>query len=379
MTWPAVLFVDQTGQLGGAELCLLDLVTRWEGRSAVLTFEDGPFPERLRSAGIDVRTLDAGMASRKDSGVREFIGDLGRSFTAIRAIAGLADEFDVLSANTQKAAATVAVASRISGTPFVAQLHDLLTSEHFSPSSLAIATRALRRAEKVVADSAATCAAWEARGGDPERTEIVYYGFTRPATRPPLEVRAELGLDPAAFLVGHFSRISPWKGHDVFLEALARVPSVVAIIAGAPLFGEDDVEVALREQAQRLGINERVTFLGFRSDVPDLMSACDLSVHSSTTPEPFGRVIVESMFVGTPVIAADAGGPREIVRPGVDGWLTTPGEVEALAAAILDAATDRERCRSTGAAASTRVESRFGMDRYVERMRTIHAEAAGNR
>lgn len=376
MRWPATLFVDQTGALGGAELCLYDIVTRWQGRCAVVTFDEGPFPERLRAAGVEVISIDVGLSSRKDSGPLGLLGDIGRSVRAAHAVSRLARDFEILSANTQKAAAIVALASLTSGVPFVVQLHDILSAEHFSKSSLSIAARALRRANRVIADSEASRAAWHSLGGDGRKTDVVYYGFDKPSVQPAVHVRSALGVDPDTMLVGHFSRISPWKGQDIFLEAVARVPDVDAILVGAPLFGEEDLLLQLRSLAEQLGISDRAHFLGFREDVSDLMAACDVTVHSSTASEPFGRVIVESMLVGTPVIAADSGGPQEIICSGVDGWLTSPGEASELAATLTAVANNRDQCVAFGTAAKNSAERRFGMDRYLEQIREIHEAAA---
>jgi glycosyltransferase involved in cell wall biosynthesis len=100
------------------------------------------------------------------------------------------------------------------------------------------------------------------------------------------------------------------------------------------LFGEQDYVQQLHQQIASLGLNDRVQFLGFRSDVIQIMSACDLIAHTSTAPEPCGRVIVEGMLCGRPVIAAAAGGATELVEPEKTGWLFSPGNAQQLAQLI---------------------------------------------
>ena len=78
------------------------------------------------------------------------------------------------------------------------------------------------------------------------------------------------------------------------------------LLVGDALFGEYEYLEQLHHQVKRLGLGDRVHFLGFRSDIPQLMSLCDLIAHTSTAPEPFGRVIVEGMLCGKPVVAAAA-------------------------------------------------------------------------
>ena len=86
------------------------------------------------------------------------------------------------------------------------------------------------------------------------------------------------------------------------------------ILVGDALFGEQDYVKQLHQQIEELQLQNRVKFLGFRNDIPLLMAACDLVAHTSTSPEPFGRVIVEAMLSGTPVVAAASGGAVELVR-----------------------------------------------------------------
>ncbi|MFM9158005.1 MAG: glycosyltransferase, partial [Dolichospermum sp.] len=96
----------------------------------------------------------------------------------------------------------------------------------------------------------------------------------------------------------------------------------------------------LHHQVTTLGLENRVKFLGFRSDIPQLMTMCDLITHSSTAPEPFGRVIIEAMLCGKPVVAAEAGGVIELVENGINGFLVTPGKPEELAGVINNCLQD---------------------------------------
>jgi glycosyltransferase involved in cell wall biosynthesis len=136
-------------------------------------------------------------------------------------------------------------------------------------------------------------------------------------------------------LIGMFGRVSAWKGQDIFLRAMARIPGVRGVIAGGALFDEQAYERALRALAQELGVADRVIFTGHIDDPMTLMAACDVVAHCSTAPEPSGRVIVEAMFAGTPVIGSDAGGVREFILEGETGQLTPMKDVDALVTAIL--------------------------------------------
>jgi glycosyltransferase involved in cell wall biosynthesis len=171
-----------------------------------------------------------------------------------------------------------------------------------------------------------------------------------------------------------FSRLAPWKGQSVALDALARIRNASCVIAGDALFGEEEYARALQSQAERLGIVDRVLFLGHRDDVAALMQAVDVVVHPSIDPEPFGLTLVEAMFAETPVIASQAGAAGEILDGGLAGTLVPPGDPSALAAAV-------ERCRSQPesiarqvAAGRRRAERHFSAGRLQRDIRRVVAE-----
>ena len=140
-------------------------------------------------------------------------------------------------------------------------------------------------------------------------------------------------------------RLAPWKGQNVFFQAFAKAfpdGEEVAVLVGSALFGEDKYERQLRELVCDLGIEERVEFRGFRSEVFEELSTVDALVHASIIPEPFGQVIVEGMAAGLPVIAVRAGGPAEILVDGETGLLYPSGDVDALASLLRRLADDVE-------------------------------------
>ena len=111
---------------------------------------------------------------------------------------------------------------------------------------------------------------------------------------------------------------------------------------GGALFGEEDQERSLLDLVEALGIGDRVDFTGHVDDVAAELATLDVVVHASTIPEPFGQVVIEAMAAGVPIIAADAGGPAEVVTDGVDGLLVAMGDVDALAGALTRMAGDPE-------------------------------------
>lgn len=346
-----LLVLDQTAQLGGAELSLFAEVTNLPHQSSVLLFEDGPLREMLDSAGVKVQVVDASrgaLSVRREAGILSVLSAFPAVTRLVRAVAAHAKSHDVIYANSQKAFVVGVFASALSGTPLVWRLRDVLSASHFSATLRRVAvTLANWKARRVIANSAATGEAFAAIGGNPARVSVAYPGIDEaPFTGIPPEcivaVRAEIGAGDAP-LVGVFGRLSLWKGQAVFVDAIARTPGAVGVIVGAPLFGEEAYAAELEEKVRASGIADRIRFLGFRKDIPTLMAAMDIVVHSSIAPEPFGRVVVEAMLAGKPVVASAAGGVLEILEDGRTGWLYEPGNPDALAATLRGVLEDKAR------------------------------------
>ncbi|OCQ90494.1 glycosyl transferase family 1 [Nostoc sp. MBR 210] len=335
-----ILFLDQSGKPGGAELCLIDIAKPYRDRALVGLFADGDFKTLLQQNQIPVEVLTTKpIQVQKQSNLLQALASIKQLVPLLIKVVNLAKKYDVIYANTQKALVIGALASFLANRPLVYHLHDILSLEHFSPINLRVAvTLANTFASLVIANSQASQTAFVQARGKPEITAVVYNGFNSKKYQISdveiQKIRQDLNLE-GKFVVGHFSRIAPWKGQHILLEALAQSPpQVTALLVGDALFGEQDYVEELHQQVVKLGLENRVKFLGFRADIPQLMSACNLVAHTSTAPEPFGRVIVEAMLCGTPVVAAKAGGAIELVEHGVNGFLTTPGDSQELAKVI---------------------------------------------
>jgi glycosyltransferase involved in cell wall biosynthesis len=348
-TPPRTLFVDHSGVMGGAEHSLLDIVPAFAPTARVSLLADGPFRAELERRGIpvDVDALGVSAAVRKSGGLPSpaAIVDV---LAAARRLARRARNFDLIYANSQKAFVVSAIASGFANLPVAWHLRDILGPPHFSGTNVRIAIwLANRFASVVIPNSQATADAFVAAGGDSALVRVVHNGidaapFDAVSEGTAQALRREIGAGDGMPLVVHVGRFHPWKGQQVLLRALALESRAQAWIVGAPLFGEEAFAAELRSLSRSLGLDARVRFLGLRDDVPALLKAADIVVHSSVYPEPFGRVVVEGMLAGRPVIAARAGGVTEIVRHEETGLLVTPDDPRALAGAITRLIDERE-------------------------------------
>jgi glycosyltransferase involved in cell wall biosynthesis len=367
-----VLFLDQSGKLGGAELSLTDLASAFGPSSSVALFQDGPFRERLEAAGVNVQVLkNRSIDNRKESGFWQGLRSVMRSLPLIREIAHHAKNYDLIYANTQKAFIFGALAGFIAKRPVVYHLRDILSTDHFSQININVAVlMANHWSRLVIANSKATAQSFIQSGGNPDLVKVVYNGFDpeiyQATTIDRSRLRNELKLEDK-FVIGQFSRLSPWKGQHILLDALAQCPeSVVGLLVGDALFGEDDYVQQIKQQVQDLGLTDRVYFLGFRSDIPALMAACDVVAHTSISPEPFGRVIVEGMLCEKPVIAAAAGGAAELITHGETGWSIAPGDATALATTIQYCFNHPLHCQKVAAQAKQAGHDQFHVNRMTQ-------------
>jgi glycosyltransferase involved in cell wall biosynthesis len=194
-------------------------------------------------------------------------------------------------------------------------------------------------------------------------------------------IRRELGVSDSERLVGFVARLDPWKGAEVFVRAAAEVSrarnDTRFLVCGGELPGYETYASDLGRLARDLGIEDRVLFTGWKyrlDDIPEVMAALDVMVHASIRPEPFGLVIVEAMATATPVVAADDGGVREVVEPGVTALLARPGDHDGVAGAVLEILGNPARAAAMGNAGRARAERLFEVGVYVRRVEAVYAE-----
>jgi glycosyltransferase involved in cell wall biosynthesis len=382
----SILFVDQSGQLGGAEFSLLPLAATWEGPCEVLLLSDGPFRERLEARGVPVSlACDANVSRiRKNTLHLSWLSALPGIVRQVRAIARRAAPFDVLFLNTQKALVLGALGKPLHRKKIVWHLHDIMSSDHFGPAQRLVVRWLARYAvDHVIANSQASAASLvELAGYAPDAVPVVHNGVDidefRQVDAPDMgTLRRRFGLPEHVYLAGLFGRLAPWKGQHVAIEALARIPDMHLVLVGSALFGEQRYVETLHSLAARLGVEDRLIFAGFRDDMPAWMKAVDIILHTSTEPEPFGRVIVEGMAAGRPVIAAAAGGVTEILRHRVNGWLIPPCDPAALVDAIETLRAAPELAGRVARVALDDAANRFSVGSYLEQMKRSIAGATG--
>lgn len=236
----------------------------------------------------------------------------------------------------------------------------------------ALRTWALRRARAVITPSAYLKRIAIGWGVDPNRMHVIYNALGPDASRGPLSP-FPLQTKYRAITV---CRLASWKGVDGLIEAIAARPEV-----GLAVIGEGPERANLEALAHRLMVGERVFFAGqvSRPQVGAYLQACHLFVLNSRY-EGLPHVVLEAMAAGLPIVAADAGGVAEVVRPGVNGILVPPGDTDALQRAIstaLDDADLRARCAATKEDARRRFSAQLMTDATEEVLQEVKGRAKG--
>jgi len=337
-----VVYLGHTARLSGAEIGTLRLIEAAERVQAmVLLAEDGPLVGAMRDAGATVEVVP--LAERARGAHRAEVGPgLSQAAAAVdvvsyvnvlrRRIRELRP--DVVHTISLKAAIYGSAAARLAGTPCVCHVQDRVAPDYLpkrvvGPVRLILGT--LPSALVMPSKSTLQAAGRHRRRG--LRTAVIPMPVTLPA-----EVHA---VRDEVRLIGIIGRLAPWKGQHVCLGAFAQAfpeGRVRARVIGAALFGEDDYARDLHARAERLGISERVDFVGFSNDVPGELERIDVIVHASVLADPMPGVVLEGIAAGVPVICADAGGAGEHIEDGRNGLLHTPGDPSSLATALRRAA-----------------------------------------
>ncbi|MEK6768714.1 MAG: glycosyltransferase family 4 protein [Gemmatimonadota bacterium] len=384
-----VACLSVSAALGGSEWVLFDFASRARAHGIeplVVLPKPGPLNDALKQAGVphtvaaapddflelSQRTmLSAEGMLRFGRGVWRWSRAIGAELDRLSTLP--AGRPTVLLSNGFKAHLA---ASLLRGYRRVWHLHE------FPPGRLDAVWKALAGAipDATIAVSHSVADAWRMPRFPAPR--VALNGVDTERFQPALRthwIHDQLRLPHDARLIGMPAVFARWKGHLLVVEAFERIaaelPEAHLVLVGGPIYdtaaergyGEELVRRVRRSSlpgpvtAQPL--HDRIHFLKFQSEPWRLYPEFDLVVHFSTRPEPFGRVIVEAMASGVPVIAADAGGPREIVEHGVTGWLIPPGDVAALGEQLVAAL--RTDTRAMGQAARRAAQDRFAADRFA--------------
>lgn len=362
-----VLLVHSSSELFGSdrqlELIATDLdPARWRPR-VVLPYE-GPLGERLRAAGVETHVRPLAVLRRAllhPRGAGRLLRGRARDTRELAALGG-----DLVHANTSVMLGARPAARRL-GVPCCVHVREIYTG--FGPL-WPLWRQELVRADAQVCVSAAT----RAQFGPGAR--VLPDGILPPRLPDRAGARRALGLPPDGFVVAQLGRVTPRKGPQVLVRALAEAPDTTAVIAGRAWHGEEHLEAELLALARRLGVAERVVRPGYLEDVAPVLAAADAVAVPSTRPDPLPNAALEAAAAGRALVASAHGGLLEIVTPGETGLLVPPDDPAALGGALRRLRDDAALTARLGAAAAEDVRTRYAPARLLSGLQDLWDELA---
>lgn len=367
----STFFYTDSRVLGGAEnamFMLLESVDRGEWRPTLL-LDDAPgvepLAERAAALGVPVRRvapLPLGL-----TGARR-VPALARLLRRERPAVFHAHMSSPVACKWALAAAVLARVPAVLGTVQVGEYEPPDHSAYWQLRALARGVGRYLAVSRAIAGELVERLDWPA-----EKIEVVYNAVDaeRAAVAAPPGLREELGGGEGRPLVLTPARLHAQKGHATLLEAAAQVPDAVFVLAG-----DGPEREPLEALAQRLGVADRVRFLGRREDVPELLAACDLFALPSLY-EGSSLAVLEAMAAGIPIVSSAIGGTDELMEDGRSGLLVPPGDAEALAAALRRALGEPVLREEMAARARERVENGLRREQMASRVTDVYRELLG--
>jgi glycosyltransferase involved in cell wall biosynthesis len=367
-----VFHLVDTLNIGGTESQLVQLALRMQRAGHDVTLgclrAEGPLLQALEQSGIPVIEFRKDKTLLSLNGARQFLR-LARFLRKGR--------FEVLHAHDLWANLLGVPAGRLARIPVVISSRRYLADlEWYTPWRNRIIRFIYWLSTRVIVNSKAVRERLVA--GDrlaPEKILVIYNAvdverFARARrNRDKLLPHIAVGCKVIAVLANMYS---PVKGHSCLISA-ARIVCTSVPDALFILIGDGPERSRLESQVRDGGLNKNVMFVGRRTEVPELLACCDLSVLPSEA-EAFPNALLESMSAGLAVVATAVGGSREIIENGINGLLVPPTNPEALAAAILRLIHDPRSSKRLARAGQNDMRARFGFDRLIGEIDQLYKE-----
>lgn len=377
-----ILFLNHVSRTGGAEASLLDMVgwlRNHDWAASVALPEGNDLAKRFQNARVPVYRLPIRRIHRRSlASIAAAVVSIVRSTPPLLRLLRQ-NKVALLHANSNTAHLYAILATRIAHIPLVWHCRDVVNLGGLGPWMI-------RAADRIVAISHLVGMELQKCGATSARLRVVHNGIDVERFRPCAGrtlARKSLGIPTESFVVTMIAQLVPWKNHPLFVEAarliVAASPSSFFLLVGDDRFGDHPQYAEQIRRLARSGIlGDRVILTGYIEDVREILEATDVLVHPASR-EPFGRVLIEAMAMGKPVVAVNQGGPAEIVRDGVDGILVPPENAEVLARAVMRIASDPTMAVSMGQRGRERVAIEFSLESQMRKIESIYKEVLSPR
>lgn len=366
-----ILYVSHTSEIAGAEMSLLYILKDIDRKKfipvTVLT-ENGPLAERLRNMGIKIYMTPLVNIKKKEPISAFFY------FKTVLRLARIikSEKVSLIHCNMYTSNQYATLAGFFTGVPLLCHIRNIIGRTCYY-NNLLFLTKIL------IANSKATEQSYRKYLKDAQKSKVIYNSVLLNENNSAVSssvFRQKYGIAKNAFLIGYIGQIQEVKGIHFLIEAVSCIaksyPCIRLFVAGDDtLSKQSEYFPCLKKMCTTLNLNHIVIWGGFVNDTSALYSAIDVLVLPSTY-EPFGRVLIEAMAAGKPVISTRVGGIPEVVEDGITGLLVPPEDPKALAKAIAELIDNPALARRFGEKGRERVEKYFNAKTNTRQLERIY-------
>ena len=364
-----IMFVDIHGNFyGGGQLSLLSILESIDKSQflpiVVLPYE-GEFSERIHALGIETKIIRWGKI--RTINIFAVIFSIIRFYLFIKR-----KKVDLIHVNALRPTFYAGIAAKIAGIPIIWHARDLRATVWIDKMLSSLATY-------IIAISGIVSQRFPWLSGK-NRMSVIYNGIDMDKFKPHLKnsrIMNEFNINKNTLVVGIVGHLEDRKGQKIFLQAASKIlnrsSQVKFLIVGKDPDREGLYQTELESLSEKLNIKDNVIFTGYKDNVSETMSIIDIFV-CPFKDEAFGRVVIEAMALGKPVVAYNHSALQELIKNGEYGILVTPEDERELTEAILKLLDDPDLRKKLGEAARKSAQERFDLKFTIDRIQQLYEE-----
>ncbi|MCH7401645.1 glycosyltransferase family 4 protein [Belliella kenyensis] len=368
-----ILMLHSSSDLYGASkifLISIQALKKYGFEIDVVLSEDGPLITEIEKEGVHVHIQKLGILRRKYFNISGLINRASTLFDAHSFLGKLIEsrKIDIVYSNTSAVLVGGWIAKK-HNLPHVTHLHEIIESPSWLRRFLGRVIN--KHADLVLAVSQAVTDSW-VENIHPSKIKLLYNGIPhQPYHQITSKINQELPKESEGkILIGMIARVNHWKGQHYFIDIAVQLSksenNLHFIIVGDAYPGTEHFVDNLLRKIARSGIEEKISYLGYRSDIPEILNTLDIFILPSILPDPLPTTVLEAMAAAKPVIATDIGGAREMVVEGDTGVFIPYDNAVIAAQRILPIVQNPKLIRQMGLKGQIRQKSMFSEDAYVD-------------
>lgn len=329
---------------------------------------DGPLVNEIQAEGFEVMMMEHGVLRRQNmnpKGMLLLANQLRKAFYSLSSLIKK-EKIDLIytNSNANIIGGFLSLRNRL---PHIWHVHEIVLQPKWFKYLLEIFIKAT--GDQVLCVSEAVKNNFSQI--EPERLKLIYNGIDiHPYEQAKYDLKSELGIPTDTVLIGMIARVSFWKGQIYFLEIAAQLcqkfPNLHFVMVGDAFTGYEYLYEEIDLHIQKLNLGKHVSYLGFRLDVPQILSGLDIFILPSILPDPLPTTVLEAMAAGKPVVATNHGGATEMVLDQETGLLIPFDNPKESADKIHQLIENPDLRKQIGSKGQQRAKDLFSIDKYLE-------------